>query len=105
MSNIKISQLPTYTGSVAGTWFVIDNPTLTETYKVLRENIEQFTKSRNRDENMIASMLLSDLNKGVKKLYDKPVTNINIDADFPLALVKKQNEITRINVTYRNIKR
>ena len=39
MSNIKISQLPTYTGSIAGTWFVIDNPTLTETFKIVRENI------------------------------------------------------------------
>mgnify|MGYP001314571650 CR=1 FL=1 len=43
MSNIKISELPEFTGSVAGSWLVMDNSTQTTTYKVLRENIVSTT--------------------------------------------------------------
>jgi hypothetical protein len=43
MSNIKISELPEYTGNTSGSWLVMDNSTQTETFKVLRENIVSTT--------------------------------------------------------------
>ena len=39
MSNIKISELPIYTGSVTGTWLVVDAPDFSSTNKILRENM------------------------------------------------------------------
>ena len=43
MSNIKISELPQFTGNTSGSWLVMDNSTQTETFKVLRENIVSTT--------------------------------------------------------------
>jgi len=43
MSNIKISELPIYSGSVSGSWFVIDNPALTLTSRIQRENFTNGT--------------------------------------------------------------
>jgi len=37
MANIKISELPTYTGSTTGAYIVMDNSTLTESFKVTKE--------------------------------------------------------------------
>jgi hypothetical protein len=34
MSNIKISELPQFTGNTSGSWLVMDNPSQTVTYKV-----------------------------------------------------------------------
>ena len=39
MSNVKISQLPEYTGNTTGVYLVMDDHTLTTTYRVSRENI------------------------------------------------------------------
>lgn len=38
MSQIKVSELPQYTGSVSGSWILLNNPAQTKTYKVLRED-------------------------------------------------------------------
>ena len=43
MSNIKISELPQFTGNTSGSWLVMDDSTQTTTYKVLRENIVSTT--------------------------------------------------------------
>jgi len=37
MANIKISELPTYTGSTTGAYIVMDNSSLTESFKVTKE--------------------------------------------------------------------
>jgi hypothetical protein len=39
MSNLKISQLPSYTGNTSGSWLVMNNSGETTTYKVQRENL------------------------------------------------------------------
>lgn len=41
MSNVKISQLPQYTGNTAGTWLVMNNSGETTTYKVLLSTVLQ----------------------------------------------------------------
>lgn len=38
MPNKKISELPTYTGDTTGTYVVIDNSSLTETFKIQKES-------------------------------------------------------------------
>lgn len=38
MANLKISQLTTFTGNVSGSWLVMDDSSLSTTYKVEREN-------------------------------------------------------------------
>jgi len=38
MSNLKISQLPEYSGSTAGSWLIANNAVETGTYKIQREN-------------------------------------------------------------------
>jgi hypothetical protein len=39
MANTKISQLPTFTGDTTGTYIVMDNSSLTETFKVPKETL------------------------------------------------------------------
>jgi hypothetical protein len=39
MSNVKISQLPLYTGNTSGAYLVMDDASQTSTYKVTRENL------------------------------------------------------------------
>ena len=47
MSNIKISQLTTYTGSASGSYLIVNNPAETGTYKITRENLlSNYTASK-----------------------------------------------------------
>ncbi len=39
MANTKISQLPTFTGDTTGAYIVMDNSSLTETFKVPKETL------------------------------------------------------------------
>lgn len=39
MANVKISQLPEYTGNTSGSWLIMNNSGETTTYKVQKENI------------------------------------------------------------------
>ena len=39
MANVKISQLPAYTGSASGSYLVMNDSTETTTYKITRENL------------------------------------------------------------------
>lgn len=39
MANVKISQLPEYTGNTSGSWLIMNNSGETTTYKVKKENI------------------------------------------------------------------
>lgn len=47
MSNLKISQLTTYTGSASGSYLIVNNPAETGTYKITRENLlSDYTASK-----------------------------------------------------------
>jgi len=65
MSNVKISQLPVFTGNTSGSYVVMDDSTLTTTYRVTRENLMfPYTGSANikGDMNIVGTLNLSGSN-------------------------------------------
>jgi len=63
MANLKISQLPEYTGSTNGSWLIANNSAETETFKIERENFLSGYATSTDLSSVSSSIATTDLNQ------------------------------------------
>lgn len=63
MSNLKISQLPDFTGSTAGSWLIANNAAESETFKIERENFLSGYAPTSDLTALSSSIAVTDLNQ------------------------------------------
>lgn len=103
MSNVKISQLPEYTGNTSGSWLVMNNSGETTTYKVKKEN---WVFPYNGDAQITGSLSNNVVNVPIDSITSGSGFNVaNVTFDFSkgnLFDVQLTGSIRNAQVTFTN---